>query len=324
MSDIFPTPSDISPGDGTSNAEGGVDLDIQVGSGPTRVRGSEGNDFIAPGGRNANNSSLSTSNEDTVGGTQGNDSIATGAGDDSVQGGIGDDIINAGQGNDTISGNSGNDTLWGGQGNDQITDTSGSNFINAGLGDDAVTAGGGNDTIFGFQGNDNINSGGGNDIVFGGQDNDSISGGPGSDTIFGGQQADTISGGSGNDFISGDLGGDSITGGQGADTFAFQYYEGNEFDAVDTVTDFTSGTDKIAIDSEADPDINAGDTLPADEFATVAGASDADIDANEAKIVYDTESGIVYHNPTADSGDLNQVVNLEGEPDVDSDDFEFF
>jgi hypothetical protein len=90
------------------------------------------------------------------------------------------------------------------------------------------------------------------------------------------------------------------------------------------VTDFTSGTDKLYIDAQADADLNPGDTLPAAEFATVAGASDADIDTNEAKIVYDTESGQVYHNPTADSGDLRNVAYLEGEPDLENTDFEFF
>jgi Ca2+-binding RTX toxin-like protein len=293
--------------DGTPNDEGGFDLDIQVSAGPTKIAGSFQDDRLV-------SANLDTSPEDTVGASEGNDSVNTGTADDFVVGGFGDDVINTGQGNDTIIENDnhiqfegdGNDILFGGQGSDLISDNSGSNVLSGDLGNDTLTAGSGSDTMFGGQGTDSISGGGSND------------------SIWGGQQADTINGGAGNDFLSGDLGADSITGGAGTDTFAFQFYEDEGFDEVDTVTDFASGSDKLAIDAEVDPNFSSGDTLPASEFATVAGTSDAAIDANEAKIIYDTESGIVYHNPSGNAGDLNPVVNLEDKPDINNTDFEFF
>jgi Ca2+-binding RTX toxin-like protein len=62
----------------------------------------------------------------------------------------------------------------------------------------------------------------------------------------GGKAADTIIGGNGNEWISGDLGNDTLTGGSGDDAFVFATTPnpGN----IDSITDFTPGSDKIWLD----------------------------------------------------------------------------
>jgi hypothetical protein len=62
----------------------------------------------------------------------------------------------------------------------------------------------------------------------------------------GGKAADTIVGGSSNEWISGDLGNDTLTGGGGDDDFVFATTpsSGN----IDSISDFTTGSDKIWLD----------------------------------------------------------------------------
>ena len=79
-------------------------------------------------------------------------------------------------------------------------------------------------------------------LCAGGSGNDSLIGGNFADWINAGGGNDTISAAGGSDFIIGGAGNDSITGGTGSDTFA--YY--NTIEGQDTITDFTSGTDRLA------------------------------------------------------------------------------
>ena len=82
-------------------------------------------------------------------------------------------------------------------------------YAHAGAGNDQIEGSAQNDFIRGGSGNDNINGFGGNDV---------IRGGSGSDTIFGGVGNDTL------------------------------YYTSDQLDGLtDTFTDFTTGTDKIAV-----------------------------------------------------------------------------
>ena len=76
----------------------------------------------------------------------------------------------------------------------------------------------------------------------------------GNDVLYGGGGNDRISGGDGNDRLQGDAGADRLTGGAGADIFVFQAIgdsigyamrsDGNKL-TPDTITDFTSGLDRI-------------------------------------------------------------------------------
>jgi len=78
-----------------------------------------------------------------------------------------------------------------------------------------------------------------------------ITGGAGNDSITGGTLNDSLVGGAGNDTITGGVGQDNLTGGTGNDVFVFA---ANATGAVvssatapDTITDFTSGQDRIQV-----------------------------------------------------------------------------
>ncbi|MDJ0820360.1 MAG: calcium-binding protein [Paracoccaceae bacterium] len=213
---------------------------------------------------------------DTVNGGNGNDTINGGGGNDLFNGGNGNDVIRGGNGNDTLNGNAGADTLNGGNNNDVVNggngrdlanlgngndvfndvaqggvlgrDTvnggNGNDTINGGGGNDLFNSGNGNDEIRGGNGNDTLNGNGGNDLISGGNNNDLANGGLGADRLFGGNGNDTLNGNQGNDRLSGGNGNDQLTGGLGVDTFVF---EGTTI-AEDVITDFTSGTDILALD----------------------------------------------------------------------------
>ncbi|MGQ3241668.1 hypothetical protein [Shinella sp.] len=174
------------------------------------------------------------------------DSFSGGAKSDDFFGGGGDDNISGGGGVDRLFGESGNDTLSGGTGNDYLSGS------------------GGTDTINGDSGNDTISGGIGDDTVIGGMNNDTIVGGSGDDEIFGDAQYDgegdsdiytnwalafddILKGDSGNDYLAGGAGDDTLTGGTGTDTFqmAGNRYENMIDDSTDTITDWSTASDKI-------------------------------------------------------------------------------
>jgi Ca2+-binding RTX toxin-like protein len=91
-----------------------------------------------------------------------------------------------------------------------------------------------------------VTGGSGNDTLTGTDAADTITGGAGNDTITGAAGNDTITGGAGNDTITGGAGQDTITGGDGVDVFTYTAASESNTTASDTVSDFVSGTDKIA------------------------------------------------------------------------------
>jgi Ca2+-binding RTX toxin-like protein len=93
--------------------------------------------------------------------------------------------------------------------------------------------------------------------VKGGSDLDTLTGSAGADTVHGnggvdtittGAGADTIDGGAGNDSITGGTGADTMTGGAGSDVFTIA--DGDSLagaTAMDVITDFTAGADRLAM-----------------------------------------------------------------------------
>jgi Ca2+-binding RTX toxin-like protein len=166
-------------------------------------------------------------------GTDGANTLVGTGGDDYLYGwapgrelfDIGNDIIRAGSGNDYVFGGGGNDTLYGDDGVDYLYGGSGADNLYGGNNDDWVYGGAGNDRIFGENGNDVLYGDGG------------------ADRIFAGEGDDLLSGGAGNDWLHGDKGDDTLTGGAGIDRFIFS----GDW-AVDVVTDFENGVDKLDFD----------------------------------------------------------------------------
>jgi hypothetical protein len=191
---------------------------------------------------------------DRVSGGDGNDIILGGEGLNLLNGDAGDDIIIGGSGKDVVYGGEGNDLIDGGDGNNNILD--------GGEGDDTITGGTGNDVIRGGAGIDTVDySGAGSSIVLNlqlalstssteGTDRvagiENAIGGDFDDTIVGNTAANVIDGGAGNDTLSGGWSSDILTGGEGDDTFLFNTGIGGA-SGFDTITDFTSGEDTIAL-----------------------------------------------------------------------------
>ncbi len=92
----------------------------------------------------------------------------------------------------------------------------------------------GHDTITGGTGHDTLNGDEGNDWLYGWGGNDFVNGGSGDDLMMGGAGRDTLVAGSGDD---------TLTGGAHQDTFRILTSAG----AANTITDFTTGEDKIDV-----------------------------------------------------------------------------
>ena len=186
-------------------------------------------------------------------GGYGHDVLYGRGGNDHLLGGAGSDILTPGAGNDTVDGGAGTDTLsysdsalsWlvdlsGGYASsrprvlpdaDQHRGCSPRDWQRRGLGNS------GDNAIAGDDGNDYLDGGvGGNDRLYGGDGND------------------TLYGGSGEDWLEG---------GDGDDVFSF-----NDESELATISDFTDGSDRIALNMtlyqsfndlaiEADDDGNA-------------------------------------------------------------------
>lgn len=141
----------------------------------------------------------------------------------------------------------------------------------------------------------------GDDTLRGGAKVDQLLGNGGNDMLFGYGGNDTINGGIGNDTLVGGAGADILTGGAGSDTFVFDTLTTSAL--RDTIKDFVSGTDKIAISRGAFSAF-AGDPLgsiAATDFAIGTRATTAD-----QHLIYNITTGALYYDPDG-SGAIAQV-----------------
>jgi Ca2+-binding RTX toxin-like protein len=140
--------------------------------------------------------------------------------------------------------------IFGTAGADIEAGTGVNDYIVGAGGDDSLSGGAGNDLIEGGAGGDSLLAGeAGDDVIFGGAGDDTnIDGGGGNDALFGGEGADILDGGAGNDTLTGGKGDDTLTGGDaagvGIDVFVWELADEGTVGtpAIDTITDFDSGT----------------------------------------------------------------------------------
>ena len=219
-------------------------------------------------------------------GNAGANVLAGGAGNDTYYVGAGDTVIeNPNEGIDTIvssidwnlattSQNVENLTLvdgairgTGDAGNNTIIGNSNNNIIDGGAGADTMIGGNGNDTYYVDNLGDVVIEGSGRgsgiDTVISkvsyalaaNVENLTLAAGAGNINGTGNDLSNIIIGNEGANVLTGGAGADILTGGLGSDTFVMNFAT-----KTDTITDFTSGTDKLAI-SMAGISIGNGDTV---------------------------------------------------------------
>ena len=120
-------------------------------------------------------------------------------------------------------------------------------------------------SLAGLAGNDTLNGNGGNDFLFGGAGDDILVGGTGSDVLYGQTGSDTLTGG---------IGGPDAT----SDRFVFQ--RGDVGHGVDTITDFTVGTQA-----------SGGDVLDISDLLAGAGITSAQFVGHESDYLVVTTAG---------------------------------
>ena len=159
--------------------------------------------------------------------------------------GIANDFIGLG-GNNTFQGNGLNDTvdysfdvLYGATHGIMVNQNE--NHSQGGIPPDTVfNSFGGTNSIANVR---NVTGTSFDDTIYGGGNDNILTAGAGNDTVFGFNGNDTLDGGAGNDTLIGGAGNDTLTGGAGNDRFQYN----SPTDGVDTITDFLSGSDQIAL-----------------------------------------------------------------------------
>jgi VCBS repeat-containing protein len=128
-------------------------------------------------------------------------------------------------------------------GNHVVTDAP---FVYGTPGGDSIAGGGDQfQIVYAGAGNDTVNGTGKDDVLYGGSGDDTIKGNDGSDTIYGGSGNDTINANNGDDTITGGFGADKLTGSNGDDVFVYLSVADSNSGQFDTITDFSTGSDKI-------------------------------------------------------------------------------
>jgi Ca2+-binding RTX toxin-like protein len=115
---------------------------------------------------------------------------------------------------------------------------------------------------------------------------DSLAGGGAAEVLRGGAGDDTLSGAGGNDLLVGGRGIDRLDGGGGVDVFSFLTRSGGP----DTLTDFASGTDKLAFAAAEFTGLGTG-TLAAGRLANSSQAL-----GEAAGFVYDAATGTLSYD----------------------------
>jgi Ca2+-binding RTX toxin-like protein len=210
-----------------------------------------------------------------------------------------------------------------------LVGNAGNNALNGGLGAADILQGlGGNDTYY-VDGSDQVleAAGGGSDYVIAvtsyvlaagvsvelmSTDNN---GGSAAIGLTGNELGQALVGNAGANILNGALGNDVLQGLGGADTFQFTTALGAG--NVDTIVDFVSATDKIALDDATFTAIGAPGALNPNAFFAGAAAHDAD-----DRIIYDSATGQLFYDADGNGAGAQVLfATLTGAPIVAASDF---
>lgn len=198
-----------------------------------------GNAALNGGGNNKDNVLRGNQAANTLNGFGGNDQVFGNGGNDALIGGVGNDRLNGGTGNDTMTGGDGSDTFICESAADIVVEA-------AGLAGDIDTVQTSVSWTLGSLLENLTLSGSAAINGSGNSGNNALTGNSAGNSLVGLGGNDRLSGLGGNDTVRGDSGSDTMTGGAGADQFLF-----NSTNGADLVTDFTGGSDKLALSQSA-------------------------------------------------------------------------
>ncbi|HEY8381894.1 MAG TPA: calcium-binding protein [Microvirga sp.] len=219
-----------------------------------------------------------------------------------------DNVISANDGANTISGLGGNDRIFGRGGNDAIYGGEGNDLLYGEAGDDLLVGEGGADTMHGGDGNDTYEVDSSDSVTeFAGQGIDTVR--TSTDRVLdaevenleltgsavagtGNALANRITGNGANNTLNGAAGADTLTGGEGRDVFVF---DATSLGAADSITDFSSGADVIALVGGVFAGLNG--TVTAAKIANGPVATDAD-----DRIVYNSTTGVLSYDADGNGG----------------------
>jgi len=143
---------------------------------------------------------------------------------------------------------------------------------------------------------------------------DSLTGNAGANELMGDLGNDTLAGGGGADRLNGGGGNDRLTGGLGVDTFVFD--RGDDSDPWgDTITDFRSGTDRLAFYT---PDFNGMSAVLQFQNGTSAGGTGSWFYYNAAN------RGLFWDADGTGAGAAVRVATLTGVTALTAADFELW
>ncbi len=231
-----------------------------------------------------------------------------------------DDFIGT-SGSDTLAGTSGADALTGLAGNDTYTVNNAGDLVIEALnqGTDTVQA------SIAYTLANNVEN-----LLLTGTVNLNGTGNGLNNQITGNSGNNNLNGAAGNDTLNGAAGVDTLTGGTGTDIFIFQFGQSTSA-ALDRVTDFAIGTDKIDLLSQAGAAINAPvaftraanstvtniNTIVTNVFTDANGATAGNqaLGINSAVLVRDNTAStyLIINDGTAGFQSANDlVINLTG------------
>ena len=226
----------------------------------------------------------------TIFDTSGINVITTNTGNDTIHSKGGNDTITTASGNDTVYLGDGTYTVDLGAGNDKVYLTTNASSINGNTGTDEAV-------VRAFDGfvdvyidlkfstyfvPSKLTAQDGMDVSLESFEKVTIEGNVAA-TILGTAAADTLVGDAGADIITGRGGADTLTGGSKSDKFIFESGDTGITEATaDTITDFSTGTDKIDVDNPGTY-VEADGTSTAD-FAAFITAANASLTTNSDDI----------------------------------------
>ena len=233
-------------------------------------------------------------------------------GNDTLKGEAGDDTLSGGAGNDTLNGGAGADTMAGGLGDDSYIIDNAADVVTeaASQGTDTVTA----SVAYTLAANaENLTLVGSAALSgTGNADANVLTGNAGANVLTGNDGNDTLKGGAGMDRLSGGLGNDTLNGGAEADTFIFDKAP-NVTTNLDTVQDFTSGSDVLAFSKGTFTAFSALGGISADAFWSGAGVNTAH-DATD-RFIYNATTGALWYDADGSGSAASvQVAILSGNP----------